>query len=168
MVCICVDDREAALKIVEIVHEEFPQVRTCVRAYDRIHAIDLMKLEVDYQMRETFESALAFGQATLEELGLDPAEAAAVTRRRAPARRRPPRDAEVGGHHGRRRLLHGTRLEPEPLIAPKARSHGLSARDARHHRRGRARRCLTRRDPAARRLRNSPRFVAGSTMRHVW
>ena len=40
-----------------------------MRAYDRIHAIELMKPDVDYQIRETFESALAFGRATLEELG---------------------------------------------------------------------------------------------------
>jgi monovalent cation:proton antiporter-2 (CPA2) family protein len=127
LVCICVDDREAALKIVEIVHQEFPRVRTCVRAYDRIHAIDLMKLQVDYQIRETFESALAFGQATLEELGLDPAEAAAVTadvRRRDIARLVMQKSQGIMGGAD---LLHGTRLEPEPLIAPKARSHGLTA-----------------------------------------
>ncbi|MDF3060255.1 MAG: potassium efflux system protein [Microvirga sp.] len=126
VVCICVDDREAALKIVEIVHEEFPQVRTCVRAYDRIHAIDLMKREADFQIRETFESALAFGQAALEELGLDPSEAAAVTadvRRRDIARLVMQKSEGIMGGAD---LLHGTRLEPEPLIAPRARSHGLS------------------------------------------
>jgi monovalent cation:proton antiporter-2 (CPA2) family protein len=126
VVCICVDDREAALKIVEIVHQEFPQVRTCVRAYDRIHAIDLMKLEVDHQIRETFESALAFGQAALEELGLDAAEAAAVAadvRRRDVARLVMQKSQGIMGGAD---LLHGTRLEPEPLIAPRARSHGLS------------------------------------------
>ena len=77
LVCICVDDREAALKIVDIVHEEFVSVRTFVRAYDRLHAVELMNRDVDFQIRETAESALAFGRAALEGLGLS-AEAAAA------------------------------------------------------------------------------------------
>lgn len=67
LVCICVDDREGALKIVDIVHEEFSSVRTFVRAYDRLHAVELMNRDVDYQIRETAESALAFGRAALED-----------------------------------------------------------------------------------------------------
>jgi glutathione-regulated potassium-efflux system protein KefB len=126
IVAVCVDDREAALKIVEIVHAEFPRVRTFVRAYDRIHAIDLMKLHVDYQVRETFEAALRFGRATLEELGVPEAEAAAITsdvRRRDIARLVLQKSEGIMGGAD---LLHGTRLEPEPLIAPKAKPHGLS------------------------------------------
>ncbi len=126
IVCVCVDDREAALKIVDIVQEEFPQVRTFVRAYDRIHAIDLMKLQVDYQLRETFESALRFGRATLEELGVQEEEAAAITsdvRRRDIARLVMQRSEGIMGGAD---LLHGTRLEPEPLSAPTAKPHGLS------------------------------------------
>jgi monovalent cation:proton antiporter-2 (CPA2) family protein len=77
LVCICVDDRAGALKIVDIVHEEFQNVRTFVRAYDRLHAVELMNRDVDYQIRETAESALAFGRAALEGLGLSPEVAAA-------------------------------------------------------------------------------------------
>jgi CPA2 family monovalent cation:H+ antiporter-2/glutathione-regulated potassium-efflux system protein KefB len=77
LVCICVDDRAGALKIVDIVHEEFSNVRTFVRAYDRLHAVELMNRDVDYQIRETAESALAFGRAALEGLGLSPEVAAA-------------------------------------------------------------------------------------------
>ncbi len=77
IVCLCVDDREAALKIVDIVHEEFASVRTFVRAYDRLHAVELMNRDVDFQIRETSESALAFGRAALEGLGLSPEAAAA-------------------------------------------------------------------------------------------
>ncbi len=77
LVCICVDDREAAIKIVDIVHEEFSAVRTFVRAYDRLHAVELMNRDVDFQIRETSESALAFGRAALEGLGLAPELAAA-------------------------------------------------------------------------------------------
>lgn len=126
LVCICVDDREAALEIVEILHEEFPQAHTYVRAYDRIHAVDLMNLDVDYQVRETFESALAFGQATIEELGVDPLAAKAVVddvRRRDIARLMM---QKVEGLMGGAGMLHGTRLEPQPLTDPRKRAHGLT------------------------------------------
>jgi voltage-gated potassium channel Kch len=126
VICVCVDDREAALEIAEIVHSEFPKAHTYVRAYDRIHAIDLMKLHVDYQVRETFESALEFGRATLEELGVEAQEAAEVVtdvRRRDIARLVMQQSEGIMGGVD---LLHGVRLEPQPLIAPKAKPHGLN------------------------------------------
>ena len=126
LVCICVDDRQAALKIVEILHQEFPKARTYVRAYDRIHAIDLMNLEVDYQMRETFESALTFSRAMLEELGREVAQAAAVVEdvRRRDIARLVLQKAE--GLMGGADMLHGARLEPQPLTDPRTRGHGLT------------------------------------------
>jgi monovalent cation:proton antiporter-2 (CPA2) family protein len=126
LVCVCVDDRKAAIRIVDILHQEFPQARTYVRAYDRIHAIDLMNANVDYQMRETFESALAFGRATLEELGVDAARAAATVedvRRRDVARLVMQKSEGIMGGAD---LLHGVRLEPQPLTHPLHRAHGLS------------------------------------------
>ena len=71
LVCICVDDPEAAVKIVELVHGDFKRACTFVRAYDRNHAITLMNMEVDYQLQELFESAIAFSRAALEEPGVD-------------------------------------------------------------------------------------------------
>lgn len=126
LVCVCVDDREAALRIVEILHQEFPQARTYVRAYDRIHAIDLMNLDVDYQIRETFESALAFGRAMLEELGREPANAAIIVEdvRRRDIARLIMQKAE--GIMGGADMLHGSRLEPQPLTDPRKRAHGLT------------------------------------------
>jgi len=126
VICICVDDRDAAIKIVEIVHAEFPQVLTYVRAYDRIHAIELMNLEVDYQLRETFDGAIAFGEATLEALGLAAGEARQIARdvRRRDIARLVMQKSE--GLMGGVDLLHGVTVEPEPLTAPKARPHGLS------------------------------------------
>src|SRR3712207_4934511 len=126
LVCVCVDDREAALRIVEILHQEFPQARTYVRAYDRIHAIDLMNLDVDFQIRETFESALAFGRAMLEELGREAGQASAVVEdvRRRDIARLIMQKAE--GIMGGADMLHGTRLEPKPLTDPRTRAHGLT------------------------------------------
>lgn len=42
-VLICVDDKDAAVRIAEIVKHEFPLVPVLARAYDRGHAIDLLK-----------------------------------------------------------------------------------------------------------------------------
>ncbi|WP_427928412.1 monovalent cation:proton antiporter-2 (CPA2) family protein [Agrobacterium cavarae] len=68
-VLICVDDKEAAIRIAEIVKHEFPLVPVLARAFDRGHAIDLVKAGVDYQIRETYESALDFSQKALTSIG---------------------------------------------------------------------------------------------------
>ena len=131
IVCVCVDDREAALKIVEIVQEEFPQVRTFVRAYDRIHAIDLMKLQVDYQLRETFESALRFGRATLEELGVQEEEAAAITSDVRTPRHRPPRHAADRKASWAAPISSTARASSRSRSAPRRQSRTASARETR-------------------------------------
>jgi Kef-type K+ transport system membrane component KefB/voltage-gated potassium channel Kch len=128
IVCVCIDDREAALKIVEIVHANFPQARTFVRAYDRIHAIELLKHEVDFQVREVFDAALSFGRATLEELGLPPERAQQAVddvRKRDIARLMMQRAA--GNVMSGADLLHGAKVAPEPLTPPRAKAQGLSA-----------------------------------------
>ena len=84
------------------------------RAYDRGAALELIKAGVDFQIRETFESALVFGGATLEKLGVDQAEVAEVIE---DVRRR---DAErlelqiVGRPSGRARPDEGQHTEPMP------------------------------------------------------
>ncbi len=52
--------------------------RVHVRAFDRIHAIELVEKGADYQIRETFESALVFGGETLNHLLDDPDHVAEV------------------------------------------------------------------------------------------
>ncbi len=74
-IAVCVDDRDASNRIVELVRTQFPQAAVLVRSYDREHALELIHAGVDYQVRETFESALAFGQAALMELGVQQDEA---------------------------------------------------------------------------------------------
>jgi monovalent cation:proton antiporter-2 (CPA2) family protein len=126
IICVCIDNKEVASHIVELIHAEFPKARTYVRAYDRVHALDLMKLDVDYQLRETFLSALAFGRATLEGLGVPSERAAEVeadVRKRDTTRLVMQRD---GGLMGGADLLHGAKVKPEPLTAPKTASRGLT------------------------------------------
>lgn len=70
-IVVCVDHKETTNKIVELVQNEFPMAKLLVRSYDREHALHLVKQNVDYMIRETFESAMLFGGAILEELGID-------------------------------------------------------------------------------------------------
>ena len=126
MICVCTDDPDVTAKIVEIIHENFRNARSFVRAFDRIHAVELMKLEVDYQLREAFESAIVFGRAALEELGADPETAAAAAndvRKRDIARLVLQKD---GGAMGGAELVVGARIAPEPLTAPTGRAKALS------------------------------------------
>lgn len=58
VVMVRVDDRKATDRIVELVKADFPTSKLLVRSFDRGHAIQLRKAEVDFEIRETFESAL--------------------------------------------------------------------------------------------------------------
>jgi glutathione-regulated potassium-efflux system protein KefB len=78
MILVCVDKKDAANRIVELIKSEFPLAKVHARAFDRGHAIELVKLGADYQIREVFESALTFGAATLRELGSDDSEIADI------------------------------------------------------------------------------------------
>jgi glutathione-regulated potassium-efflux system protein KefB len=120
-VLICVDKAQTAVTIAENLKAEFPLVPVLARAYDRGAAIGLMNVGVDYQIRETFESALLFGGATLEQLGVDQDEVAEVV---ADVRRRDAERLELqisGGLQAGRRLMKGNIPEPTPtpLTPPK-------------------------------------------------
>ncbi len=119
-VLVCVDKPEAADKIVQLVKSEFPGVKLFVRAFDRGHSLRLIEAGVDYHIRETFESALKFGEAVLVDLGVSEDEAAetiADVRRRDAARL----DLQVtGGLTAGRSMMRGNAVtpEPEPYIKP--------------------------------------------------
>ncbi|WP_374637530.1 NAD-binding protein, partial [Paracoccus sp. (in: a-proteobacteria)] len=65
------DDKEAVNRITELVKAEFPMVPVIARAFDREHALELVKHGADFQMRETLHSALAMGREALVRLGDD-------------------------------------------------------------------------------------------------
>jgi glutathione-regulated potassium-efflux system protein KefB len=75
IVFIAVDKKADANKIVELIRSEYPLVRIMARSFDRTHSIELVKLGVEFQIREVFESALTFGREALLMLGSDPEEA---------------------------------------------------------------------------------------------
>ncbi|HEV2558980.1 MAG TPA: monovalent cation:proton antiporter-2 (CPA2) family protein [Microvirga sp.] len=131
VICICVDDPATALRMVELVHADFKQARSFVRAYDRLHAIELMKHEVDYQLRETFESAIVFSRAALEELGVEAAAAATAAddvRKRDIARLVM---QTAGGFMGGADLVIGAKVAPQPLVEPAGKARALSS-ETRH------------------------------------
>lgn len=128
VIAICIDDREAASTIVEMASRAFPQAKLIVRAYDRIHAIDLMERGVRNPVRETFEGALSFGRTALVALGLNEEESDAIRddiRRRDIQRLMRQRDEGILGGTD---LLIGVTVVPEPLSAPRRKSRDLSAK----------------------------------------
>ena len=78
LIAVCVDNRENASRIVDLVRGEFPGMQLYVRSFDRRHSLQLIAKGVDFELRETYESALKFGRSALEALGLDPERATAI------------------------------------------------------------------------------------------
>lgn len=77
-IIVCVDDKKAATRIVESTRHFCPQVKLVVRAFDREHALELVKHDADYIVRETFEAALLLGRQAVVTLGASEHEADAV------------------------------------------------------------------------------------------
>jgi glutathione-regulated potassium-efflux system protein KefB len=69
VVVIAVDKKDEATRIAQLVHDEYPLVKLLARAFDRGHAIQLVKIGVDFQIREMFESALTLSGEALRLLG---------------------------------------------------------------------------------------------------
>jgi glutathione-regulated potassium-efflux system protein KefB len=127
-ILVCVDKPEVADKIVDLVKTEFPQAKLFVRAFDRGHVLRLVKAGVDYQIRETMESALAFSGAVLRELGVNDIEIAETIEevRDRDAQRL---EAQIaGGIEAGRSLLRGnmTTPQPTPLIVPSREAKALN------------------------------------------
>jgi glutathione-regulated potassium-efflux system protein KefB len=120
-VLVCVDKGDVAVRITELIKTHYPLVPVLVRAFDRGVALALVGAGADYQLRETLESALAFGQKTLETLGIETEEATELiedVRRRDEARF----EAQItGGLQAGRGFMKGNMPEPvpTPLLPPR-------------------------------------------------
>ncbi|WP_296166666.1 monovalent cation:proton antiporter-2 (CPA2) family protein [uncultured Brevundimonas sp.] len=123
-ILVCVDKPEVADRIVELVKAEFPLTKLFVRAFDRGHSIRLVQAGVEYQLRETFESALVFGHQVLIDLGFSQDEASETIE---DVRRR---DEErftlqlAGGITAGRGLMRGNAVTPQPAPYIKPRREG--------------------------------------------
>ena len=118
-ILVCTDTAGTTRHIVQLLKSEFPLVKVMARAYDRGHALQLIKQGVDFQLRETAESAFVFGEAALRALGVadDTARAVSDDMRR--------RDAErlelqtLGDLYAGKDLLANNTLPAAPLIPPR-------------------------------------------------
>jgi monovalent cation:H+ antiporter-2, CPA2 family len=119
IIAVCTNKREVTDQIVELIQSEYPEARIYARSYDRVHTLALRKAGVEYEIRETIESALLFGQKTLEGLGMDENEASAIAddiRKRDEARLQL---QAVDGIAAGRELMISRPMQPEPLIKPR-------------------------------------------------
>jgi glutathione-regulated potassium-efflux system protein KefB len=126
LIALCINDPDTALHIVDLVRSEFPGVALFVRSYDRRHSLRLIAKGVDLELRETFESALAFGRRALEGLGLAPERAQAVEDfvRARDLDRLALQQAE--GLYAGFDLWQARLVQPEPLSAPKREAKSLN------------------------------------------
>ncbi|ODN71625.1 monovalent cation:proton antiporter-2 (CPA2) family protein [Methylobrevis pamukkalensis] len=72
LIALCMESPKVMHKAVEMIQAEFPQARVYCRARDRLHAVELIRAGVDFQIRETVESGLVFGRQALLDLGTPP------------------------------------------------------------------------------------------------
>ncbi len=122
LICVCVEKQETASHIVELARAAFPLARVYARAFDRVHALELIEHGAHYQMRETYESAIAFGRAALGALELSSeriTELEAEVRQRDSARFALQQQGDASA--GTDQLLTRPVPRPEPLIEPKRR-----------------------------------------------
>ncbi|MCX7322830.1 MAG: NAD-binding protein, partial [Hyphomicrobiales bacterium] len=113
-ILICIDKPESADHIVELCRSEFPLAKLYVRSFDRGHSLRLIHAGVDFQIRETFESALVFSETVLTGLGLDQDAAREAI---ADVRDRDAQRVElevIGGVEAGRKLIRGNAETPEP------------------------------------------------------
>jgi monovalent cation:H+ antiporter-2, CPA2 family len=118
IVAVCTNNREATDRVVDLIKAQFPNVKLFVRSYDRTHTISLRKRDVDYEIRETLESALVFGKHTLQALGHVEEAAEAIIE---DVRKRDEERLELqmaGDIYSGSHKLHTEPVTPEPLIAP--------------------------------------------------
>ncbi|WP_289032513.1 monovalent cation:proton antiporter-2 (CPA2) family protein [uncultured Roseibium sp.] len=69
LVAMCIENDRVMSQSIDLIRGNFPNALVFCRATDRAHALELTQKGVDYQIRETFESSIAFGKAALESLG---------------------------------------------------------------------------------------------------
>jgi glutathione-regulated potassium-efflux system ancillary protein KefC/glutathione-regulated potassium-efflux system protein KefB len=76
---LAIDDREKALEITATVQRQFPHLRILARAFDRVHAYELLNAGVHAAYREVFGSSVDLAREALTALGRHPFEAQRAT-----------------------------------------------------------------------------------------
>ena len=73
-VVIGINDTARIETIISQLKEAYPHLPILTRTYDRKTTVSLIKQDVDFIVRETFESAISLSRATLIKLGIDKIE----------------------------------------------------------------------------------------------
>ncbi|MBL8033045.1 MAG: cation:proton antiporter [Leptospiraceae bacterium] len=75
---LAIDDKEASVRIAQIIREHFPHLKILARARNRAHAHDLMDIGVADLRRETFASSLETAHVMLRNLGFSEKKTSAM------------------------------------------------------------------------------------------
>lgn len=71
IVLLCLNSSKNTHKILKYIKKNYPLIKVLCRSYDRKNTIELINEGADFEIRETFESALKFSDKTLELLNVD-------------------------------------------------------------------------------------------------
>ena len=119
IIAVCIHKPEITDRVIDLIQSEYPDARIFARAYDRVHSLSLRARGVEYELRETLESGLLFGQRAIEALGVPESDATAITediRERDEARLQL---QQVEGIAAGREMLLNQPVQPEPLVKPR-------------------------------------------------
>lgn len=111
-IIVCVNNKEATLRIVENARHICPNVKLVVRAYDRRYALELVHAQVDVVIRETLDASISMGNEAIKILGASDIEIEEISHfvRQADKERF---DLEVAGDEfAGRALLLGNTIKP--------------------------------------------------------
>ncbi|MEO1199435.1 MAG: monovalent cation:proton antiporter-2 (CPA2) family protein [Pseudomonadota bacterium] len=117
LILVCTDGKDTTSRIAELVRESFPRALLGARSFDRTQTLELLKSDVDFELRETFESAMVFGRMALEHLSVDD-ESASEIEAEIRSRDRERLGLQLSGdiYSGLETLL----ATPEPLVPPRS------------------------------------------------
>ncbi len=119
IIAVCTHQPEITDRVIDLIQSEYPNARIFARSYDRVHSLSLRARGVEYELRETLESGLLFGQQAIEALGMPEADARAIAediRDRDEARLKVQQAEGIGAG---RELLFNQPVVPEPLVKPR-------------------------------------------------
>ncbi len=125
-VLICVDKADAAVLIAEHLKANFPMVPVFARAFDRGAALKLVHAGVEFQLRETLESALTFSSEVMQFIGVPYAEATETVEE---VRRRDQERFTLqlsGDIYAGSNLFKGNQPIPAPVATPKRAGKALN------------------------------------------
>ena len=121
----CTDSPGLTPRKLEPILEAFPQAAIFVRAFDRLHLIELRTLDVKFVVRELFESAVAMGREALSLFCIDAEE---VDRVECEYRRRDTERLDIQAASGDLHALKERMFSPEnPLADRKAAAPKVSS-----------------------------------------